>query len=220
MSSPVEWTRQIENMYDDGAKIFVEVGPKRALTMFCGQILEENEHNSIMTNHPKQGGIRSFLCSLGQLAILGQNIILPQLNDELHTIAFSSGPIEASRKIEKPAVVISAPLNVTKTENINSQEVITQMPIEDWVASICSEYCGYPSSVCKGNVSLVDGLKMTNESISELKEKISGQAKCKQSLFDAKTISELVESIEELPTSAVKIKKLKVELIWLLKLQT
>ncbi|MAT48924.1 MAG: hypothetical protein CMA27_03740 [Euryarchaeota archaeon] len=211
MSSPVEWTRQIENMYDDGAKIFVEVGPKRALTMFCGQILEENEHNSIMTNHPKQGGIRSFLCSLGQLAILGQNIILPQLNDELHTIAFSSGPIEASRKIEKPAVVISAPLNVTKTENINSQEVITQMPIEDWVASICSEYCGYPSSVCKGNVSLVDGLKMTNESISELKEKISGQAKCKQSLFDAKSISELVESIEELPASAVKIKKLKLE---------
>ena len=211
MSSPVEWTRQIENMYDDGAKIFVEVGPKRALTMFCGQILEENEHNSIMTNHPKQGGIRSFLCSLGQLAILGQNIILPQLNDELHTIAFSSGPIEASRKIEEPVVVISAPLNVTKNENIHSQEVITQMPIEDWVASICSEYCGYPSSVCKGNVSLVDGLKMTNDSISELKKKISGQAKCKQSLFDAKSISELVESIEELPASAVKIKKLKLE---------
>ena len=69
MSSPVEWTRQIENMYEEDANIFVEVGPKRALTTFCGQILNENEHVSIMTNHPKQGGVRSFLSSLGQLAI-------------------------------------------------------------------------------------------------------------------------------------------------------
>ena len=211
MSSPVEWTRQIENMYDDGAKVFVEVGPKRALTMFCGQILAENEHNSIMTNHPKQGGIRSFLCSLGQLAIFGQKIMLPELNDEMHTMAFRAGPIEASRSIEKPAVAISAPLNVVKTEKISSHEVITQMPKEDWVASICSDFCGYPSSVCKGNVSLINDLKMTNESVNQLKEKIFSQAKCKQSLFDAKSISELIESIEEIPANAVKIKKLKVE---------
>ena len=29
MSSPVEWTRQTENMYEEDANIFVEVGPKR-----------------------------------------------------------------------------------------------------------------------------------------------------------------------------------------------
>ena len=97
MSSPVEWTRQIENMYDDGVTIFVEVGPKRALTMFCGQILTEKDHSPIMTNHPKQGGIRSFLCSLGQLAILGQKIefkkrqilCLIKTHNSLHSV----GPI-------------------------------------------------------------------------------------------------------------------------------
>ena len=50
-------------MYDAGARIFVEVGPKRALTMFASQILEEKPHLAVMTNHPKQGGIASFLTS-------------------------------------------------------------------------------------------------------------------------------------------------------------
>ena len=43
-------------MYEEDTTVFVEVGPKRALTTFCGQILKDHEHVSIMTNHPKQGG--------------------------------------------------------------------------------------------------------------------------------------------------------------------
>ena len=66
MASSVEWTSQMEKMYESGARVFVEVGPKRALTMFATQILEGKPHLPIMTNHPKQGGIASFL---GALAI-------------------------------------------------------------------------------------------------------------------------------------------------------
>ncbi len=211
MASPVEWTRQIENMYEDGATIFVEVGPKRALTMFCSQILAENNHSSVMTNHPKQGGIRSFLCSLGQLAILGQNIEFPSLDDAIYTSAFRAGPIEASRKIEEPSLEITTPLDVKERVEIKSQEVLTKLPVEDWVASICSEFSGYPTSVCKGNVSLIDDLKMTPESVDKLKQKITSQAVCKQQPNNASTISELVDCIDKLPDSAVKIKKLKSE---------
>ena len=64
MASSVEWTSQMEKMYDSGARIFIEVGPKRALTMFATQILEGRPHLPIMTNHPKQGGIASFLTAL------------------------------------------------------------------------------------------------------------------------------------------------------------
>ncbi len=37
VASPVEWMAQIERMYADGARIFVECGPKRALTGLHGQ---------------------------------------------------------------------------------------------------------------------------------------------------------------------------------------
>ena len=57
MASSVEWTKQIETMYAAGGRIFIEVGPKRALTMFAMQILEDQPHVPIMTNHPKQGGM-------------------------------------------------------------------------------------------------------------------------------------------------------------------
>jgi len=209
MSSPVEWTRQIENMHDDGAKFFVEVGPKRALTMFCGQILEEKSHNSIMTNHPKQGGVRSFLCSLGQLAILGQKIQFPRLDDEIHTTAFSAGPIEASRKSKEVTVEVSVPLEVTNQVTLTTQEVMSKITVEEWIANLCSEYSGYPSSVCKGNVSLIDDLGMSLNSLEQLRVKISTQAVCKHSPNNATSISQLVDCIEVLPTSAVRVKKLK-----------
>ena len=61
MASSVEWTTQIDSMYEAGARIFVEVGPKRALTVFASQILEGKVALPIMTNHPKAGGIATFL---------------------------------------------------------------------------------------------------------------------------------------------------------------
>ena len=45
---------------------------KRALTVFASQILEENPHLALNTNHPKQGGITSFLTSVGALALAGR----------------------------------------------------------------------------------------------------------------------------------------------------
>ena len=45
MASSVEWTTQINTMYDAGARVFVEVGPK-ALTVFATQILEETSLSS------------------------------------------------------------------------------------------------------------------------------------------------------------------------------
>ena len=41
MASSVEWTKQVNSMYEAGARIFLEVGPKRALTVFATQILED-----------------------------------------------------------------------------------------------------------------------------------------------------------------------------------
>jgi acyl transferase domain-containing protein/NAD(P)-dependent dehydrogenase (short-subunit alcohol dehydrogenase family)/phosphopantetheinyl transferase len=71
VASPVEWMAQIERMYADGSRIFVECGPKRALTGFTVSILKRRPHRALYTNHPKRGGVTSFLDALAGLVALG-----------------------------------------------------------------------------------------------------------------------------------------------------
>ncbi|MCB9689307.1 MAG: SDR family NAD(P)-dependent oxidoreductase [Alphaproteobacteria bacterium] len=71
ISAPVEWTAQMERMYEDEGRVFVEVGPKRALAGFTVAILKRRPHRSVYTNHPKRGGVASFRDSLAQLLTLG-----------------------------------------------------------------------------------------------------------------------------------------------------
>jgi acyl transferase domain-containing protein/acyl carrier protein/NAD(P)-dependent dehydrogenase (short-subunit alcohol dehydrogenase family)/phosphopantetheinyl transferase len=71
ISAPVEWISQMERMYEDGGRIFVEVGPKRALSGFTVSILKRRPHRAVYTNHPKRGGVPSFLDALAQLLALG-----------------------------------------------------------------------------------------------------------------------------------------------------
>ena len=72
ISAPVEWTAQIERMYADGARMFVEIGPKRALTGFVVSILKRRPHRALYTNHPKRSGVWSFRDALAGLLVVGQ----------------------------------------------------------------------------------------------------------------------------------------------------
>jgi malonyl CoA-acyl carrier protein transacylase len=71
VAAPVEWVDQVERMYADGARIFVEVGPKRALAGFIATILRRRPHRVVNTNHPKVGGERSLRDALAGLVALG-----------------------------------------------------------------------------------------------------------------------------------------------------
>ncbi len=71
VAAPVEWIAQVERMYADGARIFVECGPKRALSGFVVQILKHRPHRALYTNQPKRGGVSSFLDTLAELFVLG-----------------------------------------------------------------------------------------------------------------------------------------------------
>ncbi len=71
VASPVEWIAQIERMYADGARIFVECGPKRALTGFVVSTLRRRPHRALYTNHPKRGGVQSIRDALSGLLALG-----------------------------------------------------------------------------------------------------------------------------------------------------
>ena len=71
VAAPVEWTAQVERMYDDGARVFVECGPKRALTGFIVSILKRKPHRALYTNHPKRGGVWALRDSLAGLLVTG-----------------------------------------------------------------------------------------------------------------------------------------------------
>ena len=65
---PVQFVKGLQTLYDAGARVFVEVGPKKALQGFAEEVLgDRGDVVSLFTNHPKVGDIPSFnqaLCGL------------------------------------------------------------------------------------------------------------------------------------------------------------
>ena len=68
VASPVQFVKGLKTLYHAGARVLVEVGPKKALQGFAEDVLSEyGDAVSIFTNHPKVGDIVAFnqaLCSL------------------------------------------------------------------------------------------------------------------------------------------------------------
>ena len=69
VASPVQFVKGLGTLYEAGARVFVEVGPKRALAGFAEDVLG-SAHDDVLalfTNHPKYGDVPSFnaaLCGL------------------------------------------------------------------------------------------------------------------------------------------------------------
>ncbi len=68
IASPVQWVKSVETLYDQGARVFVEVGPKKTLKGFVDNILAAKpDVVSLYTNHPDFGDIPTLnqaLCGL------------------------------------------------------------------------------------------------------------------------------------------------------------
>jgi acyl transferase domain-containing protein/NAD(P)-dependent dehydrogenase (short-subunit alcohol dehydrogenase family) len=68
VAAPVQFVKGLQTLYEAGARIFVEVGPKKALQGFAEEVLgDRGDVISLFTNHPKVGDIPAFnqaLCGL------------------------------------------------------------------------------------------------------------------------------------------------------------
>ncbi|PID85814.1 MAG: beta-ketoacyl synthase [Chloroflexi bacterium] len=68
VSSTVQWVKGLHTLYDYGVRMFVEVGPKRALRGFANDVFaDKDDVIALLTNHPKQGALPTFnqaLCGL------------------------------------------------------------------------------------------------------------------------------------------------------------
>ena len=68
IASPVQFVNGLNELYDAGVRVFVEVGPKKALKGFVDDVLGgRDDVVSLFVNHPKTGATTSFnqaLCGL------------------------------------------------------------------------------------------------------------------------------------------------------------
>ena len=77
---PVNFVSEIEAMHRDGARLFVEVGPRSALTGLVGQILAGREHVAVCTDRSGRPGLLSLLHCLAALAVEGVPVDLARLH--------------------------------------------------------------------------------------------------------------------------------------------
>ena len=75
IASPVQFIAGLHTLHDAGARVFVEVGPKRALHGFVEDVFgDESDVVALFTNHPKSGDVVSFNQSLCGLYAAGLGV--------------------------------------------------------------------------------------------------------------------------------------------------
>ncbi len=123
VASPVQFIKGLRTLYDAGARMFVEVGPKKALQGFAEDVFAARpDVVSLFTNHPKVGDIASFnqaLCGLyaaglgrGQAEAIREVTAMPAT---LAAPAFS--PVEAPKPVLSAASVPTSTAAATASGN-------------------------------------------------------------------------------------------------------
>ncbi len=129
VAAPVQFIKGLHTLYNAGARVFVEVGPKKALQGFAEDVLgSDSQVVSLFTNHPKLDDVTAFnqaLCGL-YAAGLGCGIAGTSIETPA-TASVSAVPAPAGTQKpsagEKPATVppvtiTGASLGLPGTEHI------------------------------------------------------------------------------------------------------
>ncbi len=77
--SPVEFVKEIQAMYNDGARLFVEIGPGSVMTNLVDAILENKIHQAVSTDRTGRNGLLQLMHALAQLASQGVAIDISPL---------------------------------------------------------------------------------------------------------------------------------------------
>ncbi|MGA2920688.1 MAG: SDR family oxidoreductase [Candidatus Sulfotelmatobacter sp.] len=109
VASPVQFVKGLRTLYDAGARVFVEVGPKKALQGFAEDVLGgDGDVVSLFTNHPKVGDIVAFNQALCGLYATGLGRGTAEALREPTAMAGAS-PVELSTPIAVAGTATGAP---------------------------------------------------------------------------------------------------------------
>jgi acyl transferase domain-containing protein/NAD(P)-dependent dehydrogenase (short-subunit alcohol dehydrogenase family)/acyl carrier protein len=97
VASPVQFVRGLHTLYAAGARVFVEVGPKKALQGFADNVFgDRDDVVALFTNHPKTGDVVSFNQALCGLYAAGLGRGTPAVADEVVPVEAASATPPAS----------------------------------------------------------------------------------------------------------------------------
>ncbi|MHA1557366.1 MAG: beta-ketoacyl synthase N-terminal-like domain-containing protein, partial [Candidatus Heimdallarchaeota archaeon] len=118
--SPVEWMKQITNMYEEhGVRTFIEIGPKYVLTSFAKSILEDKKDIvALASNHPKRGGMQHFNEVVAALGAFGYPLKIPSKDDSIYSEEFRN-PTKGFFKKKAVSITPIAP-------SISKPQIITK----------------------------------------------------------------------------------------------
>jgi len=77
--SRVNFVNEIEAMYADGARIFVEVGPGKVLASLVSKILKDRPHLALVSNQADKPGLSQLQHLLGQFIVHGGQVNMDKL---------------------------------------------------------------------------------------------------------------------------------------------
>lgn len=83
----VDFIREVEVMYEHGARVFVEVGPGKVLTGLVERILGNRPHLAVSSNQKGRSGFDQILHLVGQIAVHGISVDVEKL--------FKGSPVKA-----------------------------------------------------------------------------------------------------------------------------
>src|SRR5690242_4795827 len=113
VASPVQFIKGLRTLYDAGARVFVEVGPKKALQGFAEDVLgQHGEMISIFTNHPKVGDVPAFNQALCCLYAAGLGRGVAEAAKEAPSVPAVSAAAETK---QTPVVAAASGASVTPT---------------------------------------------------------------------------------------------------------
>ena len=106
IASSVRFSEEIETMYADGVRLFVEVGPGAVLTGLVKDTLGDLPHLAVATDRKGSNGATTFLQALGTLSANGLDVKLTRL--------FEGTRVEARKEAPKSHAIMLSGANYAK----------------------------------------------------------------------------------------------------------
>ncbi|MEW6178372.1 MAG: SDR family NAD(P)-dependent oxidoreductase [Chloroflexota bacterium] len=114
VASPVQFIKGMETLYSAGARVFVEIGPKRVLNALANDIFKDRSGVMLLaTNHPRKGAVVSFneaVCGLLAAGIAPGREVEKQAS--VSVPAIESAPLQPQAAPDRP-IAVTQPLNST-----------------------------------------------------------------------------------------------------------
>ncbi len=110
IASPVRFVKGLERLYEAGVRVFVEVGPKRAVQGFVEDVLGHRpDVHSLATNHPRLGDVVSFNQAICGFWAAG--IGTPRAEERPRPVELAAAPRAVAPTLAvPPAAAVPAPV--------------------------------------------------------------------------------------------------------------